>query len=58
MSTPKDTAKESENQPVAKPGKKLSGEQLDKVSGGGVSVGDGASPKIGEGEDASLRKAE
>ena len=57
MSTSKDTAKTAEKRPGKKPGEKLSHQQLDKVSGGGSDVA-GASPTIGEGEEARLRKAE
>ena len=58
MSTSKDTANKSENRSSDKPGKKMPLQQLDKVSGGGDSSVDGASPKLGEGEEARLRKAE
>jgi hypothetical protein len=58
MSTSKDTAKESENRSADKPGKKMPLQQLDKVSGGVDSGVAGASPKLGEGEEARLRKAE
>jgi hypothetical protein len=57
MSTSKDTAKKSENGSSDKPGNKMPLQQLDKVSGGGSDVA-GASPTIGEGEEARLRKAE
>jgi hypothetical protein len=57
MSTSRDTAEKFPNQPRNKPGEKLSGRQLDRVSGGGSEPA-GATPKLGEGEEARLRKAE